>query len=452
MKSKINQSIFKAYDIRGIASEDFDGGLPEKIGQALVDFTNAKWVVLGWDARTSSPQLCDGVRRGLLSRGVKIIEIGLCTTPMFNFAVASDHQIDAGIMVTASHNPSQYNGFKMVYAGARPISGIRMLDEVLKVEEAGEKTEISGGTVEKREIISDYLSAVLKIARFDAEPNQKLGRIVIDAGNGMVGVPLPEFLKRTNINAKVLFPEVDCSFPNHEANPVKETTLEALKRTVVDEGAAYGVSFDGDADRIGFVDEKGVRIAGDHIGALIAEEILLSAPGSLILGDTNAGWAFREAVEKAGAKFEITPVGHANIKINMRESKALFAAELSYHFYYRDFYNVESTLLTFLLVKRRYAREGKKMSELVAPYRKYFATGEMNIEVKDAPELLKRVRAHYESEANKIFDADGIRMEFDNFWFSLRASNTEPLVRLNLEAKSREEMEMRKTEVLSLIK
>jgi phosphomannomutase len=434
----INPSIFKAYDIRGVAPQEFTDDVPELVGRALVAMTSAKRVILGRDARTSSPDLVAGVMKGLLACGVEVIDVGLCTTPMFNFAVASDSLADAGIMITASHNPPKYNGMKMVRKGAVPIPGTDIGEGVMTLAK-GERKDVEGGSVMQREILPAYIDTVLKLAQIDGVAGMKSTRIVLDCGNGMVGVPLRSFLQRTGILARVLFEDVDCSFPNHEANPVKDSTLVDLQREVVAEGAAFGVAFDGDADRVGFVDERGVRIPGDQIGALIAESLLQK--DELVFGDVNAGWAFREAVERAGGKFELTKVGHANIKRAMRERQALVAAELSYHFYYRDFFYVESELLTLLLVLKRYVTSGKKMSELMEPYRKYFASGEVNFTVLDASAVLARVRAQLEGEAVKVLDFDGLRMEFADWWFSLRASNTEPLVRLNVEAKTQERME-----------
>lgn len=436
-------SIFKAYDIRGVYPTDFSNRLAYHVGRALVMYTGATKVVLGYDARTSTPALLSEMREGLLDAGVTVIDIGLVTTPMFSFAVVSEPDA-AGVMITASHNPPQYNGFKLFRKGTEDIGGKTGLQEIAAIIERGIPAP-SGkrGEIIVRDVLPAYLAKVFFVAGVAALD----AHIGIDVGNGMAGVPLPAFLARSGIRAEVLYGEVDCSFPNHEANPVKLETLSELQRLVREKQLLFGAAFDGDADRVGFVDETGAYVPGDILGAFLAQELLRDEPGSLILGTSNSGRMLREAVLAAGGRFDLVPVGRANVKDRVRSAGALFAAEMSCHFYYRDFFNVESTLLTILLVTKAILRAGKPFSELLAPLRAYAASGELNFAVSDAKETLAAIDSHFGPDAASIHREDGLRMEFGDWMFSLRASNTEPLVRLNLEADTPALME-EKREVL----
>jgi len=460
---QLNDSIFKAYDIRGVVPKEFDAQAAYRIAQAVVKVTGAKRVVLGYDARGSSPKIVERVREALLDQGVLVIDIGLVTTPMFNFAVASDSSIQAGIMVTASHNPPEYNGMKLVSGLARPIGAGSGMEKVRQYAHLAPFPPVEKrGKVVSEDVSKDYLNEIFQIAKWkklNAKQKKRLAelRLVIDAGNGMVGVLLKKFLKQAGIKAEVLFEKVDCRFPNHEANPVKASTLKALMKQILKSKAAFGVAFDGDADRLGVVDDKGERVPGDLVGALIATELLAAATpavrrSALILGDTNAGWAFKEQIESLGAKFKIVPVGHANIKAKMRETEALFAAELSYHFYYRDFYNVESTLLSLLLLVRSMLSGEAPLSERLKPLKKYFASGEVNCEIEAPVKVLKKILETFMPENPTVLTDDGIRLEFEDWWFSLRPSNTEPVVRLNVEATSKKLMEKKRDQITAMLR
>ncbi|MFH0928062.1 MAG: phosphomannomutase/phosphoglucomutase [bacterium] len=444
----INQAIFKAYDIRGVYPMDFGDETPYRVAQALVEFTKARRVVLGYDARKSTPKLLGEVKKGLLDLGVEVVDVGLVTTPMFYFAVASDKKAGAGLMVTASHNPAKYNGFKLVSAEARPIGGKSGMSEIAKCAEVAPFPRVRGGKIIKRAILKSYLDQVFKVAGVKKLPL----KVAIDAGNGMVGVPLPTFLKRAGLQAKVLYGKVDCSFPNHEANPLKEKTLVELKKLIASSRAQVGIAYDGDADRVGFIDERGHTVPGDLVGALIATELLKKHRRALIFGDVRSGWAYKESVEAAGGKFELCPVGHANIKKLMREKGALFAAEMSYHFYFKDFFYFESALLATLLLLKIVAEKKRPLSELLKPFQKYAASGEKNFEVKNAAGVIAAIRKKYGSKAEKIADFDGLRLEFTDWWLSFRASNTEPLLRLNLEARTEKLMKEKLVAVVKLIK
>lgn len=446
----INQSIFKAYDIRGIYPDDINEEIARKIGQAFVEFTKAKNVVVGRDARQSSPRLTEAVIQGIVSMGANVVDIGLCSTPIFNFAVAENTDHEGGIMVTASHNPAEYNGFKMDLNNGLPIGRDSGMEEIKKLAMVGNFKEVfKKGKIKERDYLLEYLEKVFLLVNQDEIKNFK---IVVDTANGMGGLTMFKIFERLNCELIPLFFEIDGTFPNHEANPLKEENLVDLKKKVLETKADLGVSIDGDADRIGFVDEKGETIPGDFMTALIAKELLSKKQDEIILYDLRSSNIVPEIIKENGGKPQMSVVGHALIKKMMKETKALFAGELSSHFYYRDFYDVESSDLTLLLVLSLLSRENKKMSEIIFPMRKYFQSGEINSEVEDKEGVMKKLEEIYGSEVKSISHIDGIRIDLDGWWFNVRPSNTEPLLRLNLEAESREMMEEKRDEVLKIIR
>lgn len=446
----INQSIFKAYDIRGIYPDDINEEIAKKIGQAFVQFTKAKRVVVGRDARESSPELTEAVIQGVISMGADVVDIGLCSTPIFNFAVAENIEHDGGIMVTASHNPAKYNGFKMDLNSGLPIGKETGMEEIKKLAMEGNvKTSDKVGEVKQRDYLPEYLAKIYTLVDRGEINNLK---VAVDIGNGMGGLSIPKIFEGLNCELIPLFFEIDCSFPNHEANPLKEENLIDLKKKVLDSEADLGVAIDGDADRIGFVDEKGETIPGDLMTALLAQELLKKNPGGKVLYDLRSSNIVPEIIKESGGIPEMCEVGHALIKKKMKETGALFAGELSSHFYYSHFYDVESSDLTLLLVLSLLSHAGKKMSEIVRPLRKYFQSGEINSEVEDKEEMIRKLEEIYGKEAKNISRLDGIRIDFDDWWFNVRPSNTEPVLRLNLEAKTKEIMEKRRDEILGIIR
>jgi len=446
----VNQSIFKAYDIRGIYPDDINEEIALKIGQAFVEFTKAKIVVVGRDARQSSPELTEAVIQGIISMGADVVDIGLCSTPIFNFAVAENTGHEGGIMITASHNPGEYNGFKMDLNDGLPIGRDSGMEEIknLVIADNFSLSKVQG-QVKNRDYLLEYLERIFALV--DKGEIKKL-KIVVDTANGMGGLTMPKVFERLNCELAPLYFDLDGTFPNHEANPLKEKNLADLKKKVLEIKADLGVSIDGDADRIGFVDEKGETIPGDFMTALIAKELLKKNPGEIVLYDLRSSNIVPEIIKENGGKPKMSVVGHALIKKMMKETKSLFAGELSSHFYYRNFYDVESSDLTLLLVLSLLSRENKKMSEIIQPMKKYFQSGEINSEVEDKERVMKKLEEIYKDKAKNISHIDGIRIDLDGWWFNVRPSNTEPLLRLNLEAENKKLMEENRDEVLKIIR
>ncbi|MFA5413156.1 MAG: phosphomannomutase/phosphoglucomutase [Patescibacteria group bacterium] len=445
----INPSIFKAYDIRGIYPQDLNEEVAYLVGRAMAIITGAKTVVIGHDARFSSDSLVQAVIKGVTEQGADAIDIGLVTTPMLNFAVGEYKEHEAGIMVTASHNPKEYNGLKLCYENTLPIGENTGMIELKKaVIEGNFPAAPATGKLVKKEILDTYVKKVLSLV--DVGRIKPL-RVVIDTANAVGAIPLPEFFKTIPCKIIPLYFDLDGSFPNHEANPLKEETLADLKKKVLEEGADIGVAIDGDADRIGFIDEKGQTVRADLILTLIARELLSKKLGELILYDVRSSRIVKEEVERVGGRAEMCRVGHALIKKQMWDNGALLGGEFSSHFYYRDFYNVESGDLTMLKLLEIISLSGKSFSEIVAPLLKYSHSGEINFEVSDKAGKMKELEEKYGATASQISHLDGIRLDFPDWWFNVRLSNTEPLLRLNLEAKTKELMEEKKKELTGII-
>lgn len=441
-----SKEIFKAYDIRGVSPGEITKEFAERLGRVFPHFTNAKTVVVGRDARMSSPELANALIKGIISQGADVIDIGMVSTPMFYFAVGEYELHDAGIMVTASHNPSQYNGFKMMRGDALPIGANSGMWQLRDLVLSGQNfLDQKYGQVVESDISGAYLE---KICSLSAPADLKKFRLAIDNGNGMGGVILPNLLKLIPGRHSSLYMEPDGSFPNHEANPLKEETLSELKKLIKEKKSDLGVAFDGDADRVGFVDAKGTAVSGDLIIAIFAPRILEVYPGATILYDVRSSWAVKEAILASGGKPMMSPVGHALVKKMLRETGAAFGGEVSMHYYYKDFYNgMESSDLTLLILLGILTDEDKTLSELVAPHKKYFHSGEINFTVSDQVAVIEAMEKKYGQVAKEIMRIDGVRMEFDDWWFSVRASNTEPLMRLNLEAKTEQKMREMKEEI-----
>jgi len=445
----INSSIFKAYDIRGVYPQDLNEKIAYLVGRAVVLFTGAKTVVVGRDMRSSSDSLSREVIRGIIDQGANSMDIGLVSTPMLNFAVAEYEEHEAGIMITASHNPKEYNGLKLCYGNALPIGGDTGMAEIKNLVAEGKFEDSNKGKLVKKDVLCNYLSKIFSLTDIGAIKPLK---VVIDTANAVGVVPLPEIFKKLPCELIPLYFDLDGNFPNHEANPLKEETLSDLKKKVLEEGADLGIAIDGDADRIGFVDEKGQTVRADLIEALIAVELLKKNPGELVLYDVRSSQVIKEEVLKVGGRAEMCRVGHALIKKQMLESGALLGGEFSSHFYYRDFYRVESADLTMLKIFEIISRTGKPFSKIVAPLLRYHHSGEINFEVKDKEGKMEEIEKKYSSAAKEISHLDGIRLDFDDWWFNVRSSNTEPLLRLNLEAKTKSSMEAKRHELEEIIR
>lgn len=436
--------IYRSYDIRGIVPTELDASDAEQIGKAFVALTKSKRVLVARDMRTSGPEIHSALIRGLTSQGADVVDVGLATTPLFYFSVWRS-KADAGAMVSASHNPGKYNGFKLTREQAIPISKDTGLLELRDLVQKGDFP-----TAEKTGSIStaDFSSAYIDYATEGAERIGNL-RVVIDAGNGMGGLLLPRVLERMpHVQATQMYFELDGSFPHHEANPLKEENMRDLQERVRAEKADIGVAFDGDGDRVGFTDEHGETIPGDLITALIAQEILKEKPGAKVLYDLRSSWATKEAIEAAGGVPIMTRVGHSYIKARMREEGAAFAGEMSSHFYFQEYY-AESAMRAMILLLRVLSERAQPFSQLVSPLKKYAKISETNFEVEEKDALLQEVKLRYAD--GKQFELDGLSVEYPDWWFNIRASGTEPLLRLNLEVRTPELLEQKKQELLALL-
>ena len=424
-------SIFKAYDIRGIYGTELTEETAYRLGRAFVCFLKCGTVAVGRDMRKSSPAVEAELVRGLSDQGADVVRIGMATTPMLYFAVGK-FGYDAGINVTASHNPGRYNGFKLTREGAVPMSGETGIYDLRDMVEKGEFPEPpeKGKVADRADVLKEYISNILGFV--DAS-GLKRYRIVADTGNGMAGMVIPPLMKKIPCELTHIFPELDGDFPNHEANPLKTETLEWLRAEVRKRKADLGVAFDGDSDRIGFVDEKGDVVPADLFIALIAKEVLSKNPGSKILHDLRSSKAVAEAVKEAGGIPVETRVGHSYIKEHMRKENAAFAGELSAHYYLRDNYFIESPYIVMLLLLKLMSETGRTVSELIRPLKKYHGSGEINFEVRDKEAAMNAVRAAF-PDAERVYALDGLSIECRDWRLNLRPSNTEPLLRLNMEA------------------
>jgi len=445
---KIEPSIFKAYDIRGLVPQELDEDIAYRIARALASVLKCRRVVVGHDMRESAKEIVAATIRGLLDQGADVVPIGLTSTPMYYYAV-NVLKGDAGMMITASHNPAEYNGYKNTGPEAIPSIAFVSNERLHDIAEAGDfpTPERKGELLEQVDILDDYVEAVLENARIRSFGDLK---IVVDAGNGMAGLTLPALFEKVGSRPVPLFWELDGRFPNHEANPLKMETLKTLQQTVVAEKADLGVAFDGDADRVAFVTEKGDPISGDLITALIAREMLQRQPGAKIMYDLRSSRVVKEEIEKAGGLPVKCRVGHGLIKKQMREEKGYFAGELSSHYYFSDFFYTDNGDLAMLNLIKLICREGKPVSEMVAPLRRYYHSGEINSEVHDIQAKLAELESLY--RGGEISHLDGLTVEFDDWWFNVRPSNTEPLLRLNLEAKTPQMLEEKKEELLGIIR
>jgi phosphomannomutase len=445
----LDAKVFKAYDVRGIYPEELDEAGAEAIGRAYVEQFEPRRIAVGRDMRLSSPTMQEAVMRGAASAGAEVLDIGLVGTEMVYFAVGS-LGLEGGIMVTASHNPKEYTGMKIVRRGALPVGGESGLLDVRDraVSDTAYSAE-SPARVEAYDIWPEYVARVLSFV--DVSAIRPL-RVVVDAANGMAGTMLPPVLEHLPIDAVRCYFEPDGSFPNHEPNPLLPENREFIVRKTLEEGADLGVAFDGDADRCFFVDDTGEFVPGDFVTALFAESILAREPGANVIYDVRASHAVPDTIERAGGVPLINRVGHAFIKARMRKDDAVFAGEVSGHYYFRDFSQADTGVVPFLLMLELISQKGRKLSEILAPLReRYFITGEINTPVADVALKLQELKERYGGEGT-VSHLDGLSVEAGKWHFNVRPSNTEPLLRLNLEATSQELMEEKRDELLSVIR
>jgi phosphomannomutase len=446
----LDPKVFKAYDVRGIYPGEIDESGAEAIGRAYVEQFEPRRIAVGHDMRLSSPQIQSAVIRGAAGAGADVLDLGLVGTEMVYFAVGS-LGLDGGMSVTASHNPKEYTGMKIVRRGALPVGGDSGLLEVRERALSGGDAppNLVAGQVQEYDVWPAYVERVLSFV--DVSAIRPL-RVVIDAANGMAGAMLPPVLDRLPVDVVRCFFDPDGSFPNHEPNPLLPENREFIVAKTLDERADLGVAFDGDADRCFFVDDTGEFVPGDFATALLAESVLEKEPGASIIYDVRASWAVPEAIERAGGVPLVNRVGHAFIKQRIRKEDAAFAGEVSGHYYFRNFSQADSGVIPFLLMLELVSKRGRRLSEVLAPFRqRYFITGELNTPVTDVALKLQELKERYAPEG-RISHLDGISVDADGWHFNVRPSNTEPLLRLNLEARTRELMERKRDELLALIR
>ncbi len=435
--------IFKAYDIRGIYGDTLTDETAFKLGRAYATWLKPRMVVVGRDMRPHSQPLFDNLARGLTLQGVNVTDIGLCSTPMSNYANGL-RGADGSIMITASHNPGPWNGFKLSRAQAVPISGSTGIADLERIvaEETFDAPAAQPGTVAAFDVVDAYAKHVAAMADV-----RRPVRIAADMANAMGCIEAKALEGIVEVDA--LYDTLDGSFPNHEANPLQAETLAALQEKIRGGAYDFGIAFDGDADRVGFLDEKGAILPMDLTGALIAQSILAHEKG-VVLYDLRSSWAFREVVEEAGGTAMMSRVGHAFIKQQMRDHQALFAGELSGHYYFRDNYFTESASMAVLCMANIVSLSDRPLSEIIAPIRRYVASGEINSTVSDPEQVLALLKKEFSD--GTLVELDGVSVEYDDWWFNVRVSNTEPLVRLNLEARTPELMAQKRDQVLTLIR
>ncbi len=444
----LDPKAFKAYDIRGVYPTELDEAGAYEIGRGYVEQFEPRRMAVGRDMRLSGPEMQAAVMRGAAEAGADVLDLGLIGTEMLYFGVG-ELGLDGGIVVTASHNPKEYTGMKIVRRGALPVGGESGLFDVRDRATSGARHRTGpSGTVTPYDIWPAYVDRVMSF--IDVSTLRPL-RVVIDAANGMAGAMLPPVLARLPIETVRCFFEPDGSFPNHEPNPLLPENREFIVAKTLEEGADLGVAFDGDADRCFFVDDTGEFVPGDFVTALLAESVLEKEPGAKIIYDVRASWAVPETIEAAGGIPLVNRVGHAFIKHRMRKEEAVFGGEVSGHYYFRDFSQADSGVIPFLLMLEVVSKAGRPLSELLRRFRDtYFLTGELNTPVADVPLKLQELKERFGPEGT-VSHLDGLSVDAEDWHMNVRPSNTEPLLRLNLEARSQELMERKRDEVLAVI-
>jgi phosphomannomutase len=448
----INPSIFKAYDVRGLYPSEVNEEAAGEIGRGFVAYLQAKRIAVSRDMRISSPSVAAAFIEGARVQGADVVDYGMMGTDMMYYAVARDG-LDGGAQITASHNPKEYNGIKMVRREAFPLSGDAGIGDIrdMIVGDQLPPPADRPGSLSQKTVVDDYVKQVLGFI----DPSIiKPFNVVLDAGNGIGGLVAPLLFKNLPCRTTALCMEVDGTFPNHEANPLIEENRRDIVERVKEENADIGIAWDGDADRVFFIDGTGEFVAGDFVTALLAEAFLIKNPGSKIVYDVRASYAVKDVVAKYGGTALMNRVGHAFFKRRMREENAIFGGEVTGHYYFRDFYYADNGFIPALLILELMSRKGQTLAELLAPLRdKYFISGEINTRLKDgtsAQEKMDGLAAMYTE--GRTYSMDGVSVEFHNWHFNVRASNTEPLLRLNLEATTEDMMEQKRDEVLAFIR
>ncbi|MCX6826160.1 MAG: phosphomannomutase/phosphoglucomutase [candidate division Zixibacteria bacterium] len=444
---KFDSSIFKAYDIRGTVPDQLNSEIAYRIGNALAGYLKPESIAVGRDMRLSSGEMLDALVRGIIDAGVDVIDLGLISTDGLYFAVGK-YGYDGGVMITASHNPKQYNGFKICRKEALPLSGQEGLDKIqLTLEEDTLIKSPQRGNIHRKDISGDYAVHCLSFI----DPSLiKPFKIVVDAGNGMAGATLPPVFEKLPLKVFPLYFELDGSFPNHPASPIELENLRDLQKKIAEERAHFGVAFDGDADRMFLIDRNGKQLGGDMVTALVADNLLDKYPGETILYNLICSKAVPQLIERKGGKAIKTKVGHALIKPLMKKYNAIFGGEHSGHFYFRNNWFADSGLIALLVCLELLSRSDKKLDEKVKEIDPYFRSGEINSRVASASDTIEAIAAYFTNgEQDRL---DGLTVSYKDFWFNVRPSNTEPLIRLNAEADSKELLDEKTQEILKIIR
>src|SRR4051795_4396906 len=452
----VPEQIFKAYDVRGLYGDDIDEEIAEQLGRAFVRVlanlagkeTADLRIGLGRDMRLTAPAMSERYKAGMTAEGAHVLDAGQVGTEMLYFLVGS-RGLDGGLMCTASHNPKAYTGAKLVREGAIALSGDSGIQDIRRLVESGMGDAPGGGSSEDVDISGEFHEAAMK---FIDPSNVKPMKVVADGGNGMGGPMVGPLLDQLPLDLVKLYWEPNGEFPDHEPNPMLEENRRFIVDKVRETGADLGIAWDGDADRCFFVDDTGRFVDGDFLTAVLAEHLLAKKPGASILYDARASRAVPDRVAAAGGKAYANRVGHAFFKTRMRDEGAIFGGEVSGHYYFHDFYNADSGTVPALLVLEKLSVEGRRMSELLAPYHaKYFISGEINSEVEDQEAKMREIEERYAD--GRVSHLDGVSVDYDDWHFNVRSSNTEPLLRLCLESLvSPEDMEARRDEVLGIIR
>jgi len=448
----LNPGIFKAYDVRGLYPGEVNEEGARAIGAAFVAYLQAKRIAVGRDMRLSSPSLAAAFIDGATAQGADVVDYGMVATDMLYFAVASDDH-DGGVQITASHNPKQYNGLKMVRREAFPLSGDAGISDIrdMIAQDRLPPPASRRGAVTSRDVLAPYVEHVMSFI----DPSiVRPFNVVLDAGSGMAGLVAPKLFERLPCGTTKLCFDIDGSFPNHEANPLIEENRRDIVEAVVAQKADIGIAWDGDADRCFFIDGTGGFVSGDFVTALLAEAFLLKYPGASIIYDLRASYAVRDVVAKYDGTSFMNRVGHAFFKRRMRETNAIFGGEVTGHYYFRDNFYADNGFIPALLILELMSRKGQTLHELLRPLAaKYFISGEINTKLASmdlVPAKLDQIAAKY-GDAHQ-YTLDGLSVEYPDWHFNVRPSNTEPLLRLNLEATSPEMMAVKRDEVIALIR
>ncbi len=448
----INPGIFKVYDIRGVFPDEIDETTARQIGRGFVTYLNASQIAVSRDMRVSSPALAAAFIDGAREQGASVVDYGMLPTDVLYYAVVTD-TLEGGAQITASHNPGKYNGIKMVRAEALPLSGDAGIGDIrdMIASDRLPAPAATRGDITTRDVLPGYVD---KVMSFIDPSIIKPFNVVLDAGSGMAGRVAPLFFDRLPCRTTRLCFEVDGTFPNHEANPLIEENRRDITAEVVKQNADIGIAWDGDADRCFFIDGSGEFISGDFVTALLAEAFLLKHPGATVIYDLRASHAVRDTVERYGGTALMNRVGHAFIKQRMRKEDGIFAGEVTGHYYFRDFYYSDNGFIPAMLILELMSKKNQSLRDLLKPYReRYFISGEINTKLKsieEVPKTLAAIESHFKDAT--LARLDGVSVDYPDWHFNVRGSNTEPLLRLNLEAKTPELMERKRDEVLSVIR